>query len=427
MATILQGGTVIELEPATVEQVDLRVEGGKITRRGRTLPVDGAEVVALEGKLVMPGLVCAHQHLYSALARGMPRPPTRPESFLEILEKIWWRLDTALDLDTVQTSATVGALEALVSGTTSLFDHHASPKAIKGSLTRVARGVNEVGLRGVLCYEVTDRHGAVGREEGLEETVEFQRKAKGRFRGMVGAHASFTLSADALIGLKEAAQTTGTGVHLHLAEDLADDRLSRERYGESAFARLNDAGLLTPRSLVAHAVHLGWPELASLLGTGAWLVHNPRSNMNNQVGYAPVGKFGARASLGTDGLGSDMFAEAQLAHFRALDAGAPIDVLRYLANGHRLVSEQFETPIGPMREGAAADLLILDYRPPTPLDAGNLPGHFLYGMASRQVEAVMIDGVWRMWARRPLSVNPEAISAQAQAAAVGLWSKLAER
>jgi cytosine/adenosine deaminase-related metal-dependent hydrolase len=294
LGTILKGGTVVEFEPASVELTDLRVDEGRIVARGPGLVAsESDEVVDLHGKVVMPGLVCAHHHLYSALSRGMPQPKQPPESFVEILEKIWWKLDQALDLDAVQISATVGSLDALACGTTTVFDHHASPKAITGSLVRVARGMNDVGLRGVLAYEVTDRHGAVGREEGLDETVSFQKKAKGRFRGMVGAHASFTLSRDALDGLKTACETTGTGLHIHLAEDTSDEKLSFQRYGEVPVARLLSAGLLTPRSLIAHAVHLSWPELSNVISSGAWLVHNPRSNMNNQVGYAPAGKRGS--------------------------------------------------------------------------------------------------------------------------------------
>ncbi len=427
MGTVLKGGFVIELEPATVERVDLRVDDGKIVGRGDSAaPQEGDEVIELKGKVVMPGLVCGHHHLYSALALGMPPPEQPPDGFVQILERIWWRLDQALDLDTVQLSATVGALEALACGTTTIFDHHASPRAISGSLTRVARGLNDVGLRGVLCYEVTDRHGAVGREEGLDETVSFARKAKGRFRGMVGAHASFTLSRDALEGLKSAVDATGAGLHIHLAEDIADERLSFERYGALPVARLLELGLLSPASVVAHAVQLSWPELSQVISTGAWLVHNPRSNMNNQVGYAPAGKFGSRAMLGTDGIGADLFAEAQLAYFRSRDAGQPIDVLKYLANAQRLASQYFGAPIGPMREGAAADLVVLDYKSPTPLTAENLAGHFLFGFSSRQVEAVMVDGIWRMWARRPLSVNAEGVAEQAREAATALWARMNE-
>lgn len=426
MGTVLKGGTVIELEPATVERVDLRVEGGLIAGRAPMLaPQEGDEVVELNGKIVMPGLVCAHGHLYSALACGMPPVNPPPESFMQILERIWWRLDRALTLDSVHVSATTGAMDALFCGTTTIIDHHASPAAIEGSLTRIARGMNEVGLRGILCYEVTDRNGPEGRDAGLMENAAFIRKAQGRFRGMVGAHASFTLGHESLQMLRQMVESTGAPLHVHLGEDPADGKISFERFGDGPATRLLDHGLLSAGTVVAHAVHLSWPELSQVIATGAWLVHNPRSNMNNQVGYAPAGKFGSRATLGTDGIGADMFAEAQLAHFRASEAGLGVDLLKMLANGHRLVSKAFGMEVGPMREGAAADLLVLDYHSPTPLIPENLAGHFIYGFGARHVESVMVDGIWRLWARRPLSVNPDVVNEQSRQTARELWARMA--
>jgi putative selenium metabolism protein SsnA len=421
----LKGGKLVELEPASVEVADLRIDGGAIVARGPSLePSPGDEVLDLVGKVVMPGLVCAHHHLYMALGCGAPPPSEAPQSYLDQLARGAWRLDQALDLDSSQVSATVGALEALSSGTTTLFDQHSSPKAIRGVLLRVAKGISEVGLRAVLSYEVTDRHGAMGREEGLEETINFMKKARGRFRGMIGAHASFTLSHDALEGIKEARNSVDAGIHIHLAEDPSDEKLSFERYGDVPVNRLMGAELLGPKTLIAHAVHLSWPELAQVISTGSWLIHNPRSNMNSQVGYAPAGRFGSRATLGSDGLSPDMFAEAQTAYFRA---GQPIDILRYLANGHRVASQVFDARIGPLREGAVADLLILDYREPTPLTAENLAQHLFLRMSARFIEAVMVDGVWRLWGRRPLSVNAQSLAEQAREASAALWARIQQQ
>ncbi|MBJ6759836.1 amidohydrolase family protein [Myxococcaceae bacterium JPH2] len=425
MGTVLKGGYVVELEPALVERVDLRIEGDRIAARGPDLqPRPDDEVVALSGKLVFPGLVSAHHRLHMMLGRGMPQPAL--ETYQESLERVRWRYENALDLDAVQVAGTAGGLEALQCGTTTLLDLHSSPKAVAGSLVRLARGLHEVGVRGVLSYAVSDRVGAVGREEGLEETVSFAKKAKGRFRGQVGAGPSFTLSDDAFQGLSEALHATGTGLHVPLAEDPLDERLSLERHGASPVARLLNANLLSPRTLLAHVGHLAWADLAQVIATGSWIVHTPRSNQGLEVGYAPALKFGARATLGADGVSADLFAEAQAAYLRSREAGQPIDVLRYLTNGHRLASQVFEAAIGPMREGALADLLVLDYQPPTPLAAGNLAWHVVYGLGSRHVEAVMVDGVWRVWARRPLSVNPTVVAEQAREAAASVWGRMAE-
>ncbi|MBX5483284.1 MAG: amidohydrolase family protein [Myxococcaceae bacterium] len=424
MGTILKGATLVEFEPAAVEVGDLRIEGSKIVERGPSIqPREGDEVIPLDGKVVIPGLVSADHHLFGTLARGMPEGAPS-QDFEEQQRRSWWRLEDALDLDASQAAATAGALEALMCGTTTLFDRHASPRAIHGSLVRVARGINEVGLRAVLSYEVSDRHGAVGREEGLEETVSFVKKARGRFRGMVGAHACFTLSHDALSGLKAAVDETGAGLHITLAEDPADERLSFQRYGEVPVARLVGQQLLTPNTLVSHVVHLSWPELSQVISAGAWIVHSPRTNMERQVGYAPAGKFGSRATFGTSAGTADVFTEALLAHHRARDAGQPIPVLKYLANGHRIASQVFGETIGPLCEGAIADLVVLDYRPPTPITPENLASHVVGGFGPRCVESVMIDGVWRLWARRPLSVTPETVFANAREAAAAVWARM---
>jgi cytosine/adenosine deaminase-related metal-dependent hydrolase len=192
-------------------------------------------------------------------------------------------------------------------------------------------------------------------------------------------------------------------------------------------ARLQRLGLLSAKTLVAHAVHLSWPELSKVISTGAWLVHAPRANMDSQVGHAPSGKFGARAALGAAGQGGDLFAELQVAVQRSREAGQPIHPLRYVANGHRIASQVFGERIGPLREGAVADLLVMDYRPATPFGADTLAAHLVNGMGSRHVESVMIDGVWRLWARRPLSVDPETTAEQAREAAAAVWARMAEQ
>ena len=426
LATVLKGGTVIDFEPARVETVDLRIEGNRVVARGAELPTGpGDDVVDVTGRLVTPGLVSGHHHLHATALRGLVSSTAAPPDFHAALEAGRWAVHPHLDLDGVQVVAAMGALEALYAGTTTLVDMHASAGAIRGSLLQVARGMNEVGLRGVLAYEVTDRYGVQAREDGLQETREFVSRAQGRFRGLIGAHASYTLSDEALQGLARAVQETGAGLHIHLAEDPTDERVSLERYGHAPLARLLKAGLLSSSSVVAHAVHLGWPELSELIATGAWIVHNPRSNMEHQVGYAPAGKFGARALVGTDDVGVDVWADVKLAHFRAREASQPIDALRYLTNGHRMTTQIFNEPLGSLVPGALADLLLLDYRPPTELTEKTLASHLLQGMGSRWVDCVMVDGVWRLWARRPLTVSAEALSARARDVSARVWRALA--
>jgi cytosine/adenosine deaminase-related metal-dependent hydrolase len=271
-----------------------------------------------------PGLVCAHHHLYSALARGMPAPPETPTDFPSILDQVWWRLDAALDLELVRWSALLGAVEALEAGTTAIVDHHASPSAVDGSLDVVAAACAEVGVRVVCAYEVTDRHGPAGAKAGLAENERFVRAGG---RGMVGAHACLTLSDDTLDAVVGLARDLGVGVHIHVGEDRVD---------ADAADRLRPHA--TDDWLLAHCVHADPP----LAGT---IAHNPRSNMNNGVGYARPRRWadaGSRVVLGSDGIGASMVDEFALAYAaqRADDVTAtPEDAWSWLHAGADLVPE----------------------------------------------------------------------------------------
>ncbi len=275
-----------------------------------------------------PGLVCAHHHLYSALARGMPPPPATPTSFRTILEHVWWRLDRALDLDMIEWSAKLGALEALEAGCTAIVDHHESPNAIEGSLSVIADAVREVGPRIDTCYGITDRHGGEGAERGLAENGRYLRECAdagdpGR-TGHVGIHAAFTCTDDQLAAAAELAATIGVGVHVHVAEG-PDDHEAADRL----------RSLSRDDWLLIHGVHL--PDDHELRGT---IVHNPRSNMNNAVGYANPARFTNRVALGTDGIGADMLAEFQLAYVKHREAdveASPETAWSWLEAGRELV------------------------------------------------------------------------------------------
>lgn len=424
---LFRGALLATLDPVSIALGDLRVVDGRILERGERLAAAaGEEVAELSGRLVLPGLVNAHTHLYSALARGMPGPAAPPRTFVEVLERVWWRLDRALDEESVYLSALAGGIEAALSGTTLLVDHHSSPSFIRGSLDTIRRALEEVGLRSVLCYEVTDRNGADGRAAGVEENRDFAARPSGLTSGLIGAHASFTLSEDALALLGRAVAETGRGLHIHVAEDLADVEDCRARYGESVPQRLMRHGLL-PRALLAHCVHLPPEEVAGAHVHGAWIAHNPRSNMNNHVGYAPTSAL-RRAALGTDGIDEDMLAEARAAFLKMRDVGredALPATLELLSGGHRYAAALAGLPFGKLDAGGPADLVVLDYQPPTPLDAGNLGGHLLFGMDRSHVESVMVAGRWVVRGRRLVNVDAEKARARAREAALGLWQRKA--
>ena len=368
----------------------------------------------------------------------MPAPPRSPANFREILELIWWRLDCALDDETIYWSAMAGAMDAARAGTTCLFDHHASPSRIRGSLEIVREALEKVGLRGVLCYEVTDRGGAQRRDEGLDESRAFLESVKKSsvkesedqtafpFRAMVGAHASFTLSDESLERLAELMREFDAGLHIHAAEDLMDVEDARSKYGVGVVERLAKHGALNNQTILAHGIHLSDRDIFAGRDAGAWFAHNPRSNMNNRVGYAPVASFGERVLLGTDGIGADMFDEARFAFFKGRDGKSNFGAdewLRVLGNNQRRAGEAFGIEMSDLSEGSAADLVLLDYQSPTPVTAENIAWHLAFGMNSAAVESVMVAGRFIIRDRRS-TIDEQSLYEQARRASAKLWDKL---
>jgi putative selenium metabolism protein SsnA len=433
MKIILTNAMLVDLDPPRAEDGGLCLDGDRIAARGSALPTGpDDETIDCGGAVVLPGLVNGHTHLYSALATGMPPPSETPQNFREILERVWWRLDRALDGESIELSARIGALEALHCGTTTLIDHHASPGCIDGSLDMVRAGLQEIGLRGVLCYETTDRHGIDGRRAGLAENRRFldaqTRAPDGWFAGLVGAHASFTLEDETLEELAALADHFESGVHIHVAEDPCDEDDCATRFQMFVIDRLAAQGVLRCESVLAHCTHLDEPAIERVNAAGAVVAHNARSNMNNAVGYAPVAEFRAPVMLGTDGIGGDLFAEAKAAWFasRHAQAGlAPGAILAMLAAGARRASSALGITLGKLEVGAAADVVVTDYRPATPLTSANLAGHLLFGLGARHVQDVMIGGRWVLRNRAATTCDERRVRALATAAARQLWERMA--
>jgi putative selenium metabolism protein SsnA len=424
---VLTGGTVVtSLDPPSVERADLLVRDGRVSAVGRFERSD--DEVDCGGSLIVPGNVCAHHHLYSALARGMPYGLAPPENFVEILRRVWWRLDRALDDDSNRASALLGGADALLAGTTTIVDHHASPNAIDGSLDIMADALESLGVRSVLAYEVTDRDGPQRAAAGIEENRRFLKIERDLTRGLVGAHASFTLSDDTLDACIEVARDGESGIHIHVAEDGADQDDSMARFGRSVMHRLAAAGAVNERSVLAHCIHLDEEEIEIVRDSSATAVHNPRSNMNNAVGRARVGSF-PRLALGTDGIGGDMFGEARAGFWRAREAGdatGPEWALERLAESARLAGRMFWEPLlGRLEPTAPADLVVLDYEPPTPLSSENLAAHWVYGLSTRMVRDVMVAGEWVVRDGGLTRVDQDALAARSAEQADRLWERLA--
>jgi putative selenium metabolism protein SsnA len=430
-------------EPQLIEDGALLVEGGTIAALGSTAELAArypqAERWDADGQLVMPASLCGHTHFYGAFARGMAVPGEPAANFPQILERLWWRLDKALTLEDVRYSALVCLINAIRHGTTTLIDHHASPNAIEGSLDVIAGAVNEAGLRASLCYEVTDRDGPERARAGIAENVRFARSLIADRQPLIaasfGLHASLTLSDETLAECVAAAGEVGRGFHIHVAEDVADQEDSLRKSGLRVVHRLRRAGVLGPRTIAVHCVHVDGGEIAALAEMGTWVTHQPRSNMNNGVGVAPVERMlasGVRVSLGNDGFSNNMFAEIKTAYLvhklQQRDPRAmPGDLVMRLAYANNAALARVFWPdlrLAELSVGAAADLVFLDYHPSTPLSAGNLPWHLLFGVEASMVTATVCAGRVLMRDRRLLTLDEEAITARSRELAARLWQRL---
>ena len=438
---ILQNVTAVQFEPALVQGgVDIAIEGSLIREVGAALApkYPQALVKPMHGRLVMPGIVCSHNHFYSGLARGILARIKPCPDFISTLKNLWWRLDRALDEESLYYSGLVCSLEAIQSGCTAVIDHHASPNYIAGSLNTLRRGFLEAGLRGITCYETTHRNrGDAELKAGVAENVAFSREvdaAKSHgdepylVEAMIGAHASFTVSTPGMEFLREAVQTTGRGLHIHVAEDRYDVSHGHDVHGQDLIERLAAHGLVNAKTLVAHGLYLSDADIELLNAHDAFLVHNPRSNMNNQVGYNHKLAAYRNLALGTDGIGADMFEELKFAFFKHRDAGGamwPDSFTRFLWNGNTLLERHFGKRFGRLEAGNQADLTICDYDSPTPLVAPNIGGHLAFGMRASAVHSVMVDG--RMvYENRAFSFDVAPIYAAARKAAAALWQRMDE-
>ncbi len=351
-------------------------------------------------------------------------PREFPTTFPGMLSEGWWRLDRALDADAVRSSAEVGGALALKAGVTTIVDHHASPNFIDGSLEIVDDALGSLGLRRVLCYEVTDRHGLADGTKGIEAHRALLSAGPSDDRAvLVGAHANFTLSDDTLRAVGAMAREFGVGVHIHVAEAIDDEQDT----GEPLIARMQRLDALPPGSVLAHCVHLSDDELKAVADADAWVTHQPRSNMNNGVGRSRPHMFPERRALGTDGIGADLFAEVQTAYFRGVEDGVPWgpqDYVELLAGSARLASEKLTTTVGKLEVGCAADLVILDPVAGPPLTTENLAGAFIFRLSAAQVRSVFVGGQAKLLNRELVDVDDKDLDRRAQQAALATWDRM---
>ena len=396
----------------------------------------GAHFVDARGGLIMPGLINLHHHAYYTLARGLRPRPGAGKGLPALLEGRWWRLDRAMNLEDVYHGAAAAFLECVRSGVTTVFDHHASYGAVTGSLSEISRAADELGLRACLCYEVSDREGESKCRAAIQENVDFIREASrrgdGMRCGMMGMHAGFTLSDRTLEACMEALPAT-SGCHIHVAECLEDTTHSLQTYGKSVVRRLRERGVLGRKTLAAHCIHLNWEDVQILRETDTAVIHCPRSNMCNAAGAADVTEYSrARVGLGlgTDGEAADMLGE--LAAASALcrhssqnpDAGFEELPRALFTSNAAFANRFFETPLGVLKPGAAGDVIVLDYRPPTPLTAENLDLHLLAAAGTARVSTTAAAGKLLMEYGVLLCADEEKLLDGARKQAADLWRRV---
>jgi putative selenium metabolism protein SsnA len=394
------------------------------------------EVVDAGGRLLMPALINCHTHLYSTLARGIALPGRAPKNFPEILKKLWWRLDRALNAEDVYYSALVGLVDCAKNGVGTLVDHHSSPNACAGSLDQVERAFREVGLRGALCYETSDRDGPATARAAVDENIRFIERTKRQGDGMIaasfGLHASFTLSDRTLRSAVEADRSLGAGFHIHVAEDRSDLEHARKRYKKTVVRRLADLGVMTDRTLAAHCIHVTAGDIAALARLGANVAHNPQSNCNNAVGIARLTELmaaGVLVGLGSDGYSPRMWEEFKTAfHLQKVRTGDPRvgyaeAYAAALLNNRTIARKLWGMELGRIEPGARADFILVDYYPPTPIHADNLFGHLLFGIANAPIDLLVVNGRTVLKEKRCVTVDERAVAERAVKQAKALWER----
>lgn len=438
---LITNATLITLgdDPRILSGQALRIADGRIAALGESKDLEALHPalarIDAAGQFVMPGSICAHTHFYGAYARGMAIPGPAPKDFPQILRQLWWPLDKALDRDSVRASALVCLVDAIKHGTTSLVDHHASPNFIEGSLDVIGEAVDAAGLRALLCYEVTDRDGMDKMQAGVAENLRFMTASAThpRIRGTFGLHASLTLNNESLRACADAIPAAA-GFHIHVAEHEADEEDSLRRSGLTVVERLDRYGIWREPTIAAHCVHINAAERDILQERGVWVSHQPRSNMNNGVGAADIDGLldeGIKLCLGNDGFSNNMWAEWKVAYLlqkvvnRDPRRANGMNIAQMAWQNNARLLERFfpgET-IGEIAPGAVADLIFVDYQPFTPLTAGNLPWHLLFGFEASMVTTTICAGEVLMRDRALLTLDEAEIAAEALALAPSVWEK----
>lgn len=441
MSTLLiKNGYIVTLgeKNKVLKDHALLIENDKIKKLAPTSEFKDSydEVIDAHGKAVMPGFINAHMHFYSTMVRGLGKAKAS-SNFVEVLENLWWRLDKKLALDDCYYSAVIPLIDAIKRGTTTLIDHHASPGAVRGSLDIIAKAVKETGLRASLCYELSDRDGEKIAQEGLDENVEFikrcQKENDPQLRALFGLHASFTITDKTMKKAVELAKGLNAGFHVHTAEADSDQISCEKEHGMRVVERFNELGILGPQTITAHCVHVTEKEMDLLRETDTNIVHNPQSNINNAVGVASILKMaekGIPVGLGTDAMTVNMLEEVRAALWihKLWNKNPSVGFCEALNtlpfNNPKIANKYWNLGLGELKEGNAADVILMDYYPPTPFDENTFLGHLGFGLSQSFVDTTIASGKVLMRNKElKIKLDEEKIAADAMQLSKKLWDR----
>ena len=442
---ILANGRLITRDDALPYLPDggVAIDGGRIAAVGTTAELrekyPDAELVDARGGVIMPGLVNAHTHIYSALARGLSIDGYNPTNFYEVLDGQWWYIDRHLTLAGTRASADALYMDCIKQGVTTIFDHHASYAEVPGSLFAIAESAQKFGVRSCLCYEVSDRDVEEKCLQAIRENADFitycEKNPSDMLAAMFGGHALFTISDKTFERMVEA-NNGRTGFHIHVSEGMNDVYDSLQNYGRRPVQRLQDHGILGPKTILGHCIHVNTAEMEIIEATGTMCVNNPESNMGNAVGCSPVlqlMKRGITVGLGTDAYTNDMLESLKVAlaiqrHNACLPNVGWGEVTTMLFRNNPAIGEKyFGVPLGRLSPGAAADVIVMDYKPFTPFSGDNIDGHMLFGMTGRQCETTIVNGKILMRDRQLVGIDEEAENAHILEESRKLWGELNHR
>ncbi len=396
-----------------------------------------AEFIDAKGGIIMPGFINSHMHFYSTFSRGFTPPGDPSQNFGEVLERLWWKLDKALTLKDTYYSTMTALVDAIKCGCTTIIDHHASPNSVTDSLSVIAEATAEAGIRASLCYEVSDRDGERIAYEGIRENIRFIDWAKKENNPMIsgkfGLHASFTIGDITLAKCREAMGDRDAGYHVHVAEGPADEKECEAKHGKRIAERFREYGITGPNSIFVHCIHINDEERRILAESSTAVVHNPESNMGNAVGAADIPKLfeeGVTVGLGTDGYVCDMLQSYKIGnalckHSKAQPNVGWCELPSMLFDKNAAIAERcFPVKLGKIASGCAADIVVLDYMPPTALSEKNINGHLLFGASGRSVVTTVANGKVLMKDRKLTTLNTEEIYAKAREHAAAVWKRI---